>query len=387
MDRERGGYLSRQKAKALSRLVTIPLRKRSIPATKGAAVHQSRNLEVNRWNAPRCLTCNTYALGLHKRPSPSSRVLRWNASLRLHIRAGFLSLSMTPVAPAPNREAFTHRRPFSAPTQAEPNTPASRNPGARMASHANKNNQRTIVRSMPEYPQNNTSSRPQGRGGRNRRRRPGGPNSSQNNNSGHSGSRDRSQPRQEKKAPATAFQKFLHKVTLGLLGKPGEKPSTSASSYRAEPQRTPRTDRPERRPAGGNDSRPPRENRPPRQSQHTSSEVTGEKLYVGNLSYDASESDLFDLFNGSGKVKNAEVVVNSRTQRSKGFAFVTMMTIDDAKKAVAELNGKEYMGRPLVVGGAKPMPEREDRPARREPQVADDDVIRPPAEDEDEQPA
>ena len=289
---------------------------------------------------------------------------------------------MTPAASAPNREAFIPRRPFSAPTQAEP-TPATRNPGARTASHATKNKQRTIVRSMPEYPQNNTSGRPQGRGGRNRRRRPGGPNHSNSNNSGHSGSRDRSQPRREKPAPATGFQKFLHKVTLGLLGKPGEKPSTSASSYRAEPKRTPRTDRPERKPAG-NEGRPPRENRPPRPSQHTSSEVSGEKLYVGNLSYDASESDLFELFNGSGKVKNAEVVVNSRTQRSKGFAFVTMMTIEDAKKAVADLNGKEFMGRPLVVGGAKPMPEREDRPARREAPVADDDVIRPPAEDEEE---
>jgi RNA recognition motif-containing protein len=100
--------------------------------------------------------------------------------------------------------------------------------------------------------------------------------------------------------------------------------------------------------------------------------VTNERLYVGNLSYDASESDLFELFNGSGRVQNAEVVVNNHTQRSKGFAFVTMMSVDEAKKAVADLNGKDFMGRPLVVGGAKPMPAREDRPNREEREESDE---------------
>ena len=238
---------------------------------------------------------------------------------------------------------------------------------------------------MPDYPQNTTSSRPQGRGGRNnRRRRSGGPNS----NAGSGAPRDRQPPRPAKQVPASGFQKFLHKVTFGILGKPAEKPSTSASSYRAEPQRTPRTDRVEQRQerrGPGNENRPPREARPPRQSQHTSAEVTNEKLYVGNLSYDASESDLFELFKGSGRVKNAEVVVNNRTQRSKGFAFVTMMSVDEAKKAVAELNAKDFMGRPLIVGGAKPMQERDDRPARQDAHVSEDDIIRPPADDEEEE--
>jgi len=82
-------------------------------------------------------------------------------------------------------------------------------------------------------------------------------------------------------------------------------------------------------------------------------EVTNSRLYVGNLSYDATESDLFELFNGVGLVKNAEVVTNQRTQRSKGYAFVSMQSIDEAKRAVAELHDKDYMGRPLVVSGAK----------------------------------
>jgi RNA recognition motif-containing protein len=82
-------------------------------------------------------------------------------------------------------------------------------------------------------------------------------------------------------------------------------------------------------------------------------EVTSPKLYVGNLSFDASESDLFDLFNGVGKVQNAEVVSHRHTQRSKGFAFVTMSSTDEARRAVEELHNKEFMGRKLVVSGAK----------------------------------
>ena len=82
-------------------------------------------------------------------------------------------------------------------------------------------------------------------------------------------------------------------------------------------------------------------------------EVTSPKLYVGNLSFDATESDLFELFNGVGQVKNAEVVCHKYTQRSKGFAFVQMTTIEEARRAVGELHDKEFLGRKLVVSGAK----------------------------------
>jgi RNA recognition motif-containing protein len=93
---------------------------------------------------------------------------------------------------------------------------------------------------------------------------------------------------------------------------------------------------------------------------------------VGNLSYDASESDLFELFNGVGAVRNAEVVVNSRTQRSKGFAFVTMSSLEEAKRAVAELHGKEFMSRPLQISGAKPLgsDQREEGAESREESAA-----------------
>ncbi len=95
----------------------------------------------------------------------------------------------------------------------------------------------------------------------------------------------------------------------------------------------------------------PRRERPSRPPE--SIEVTTPRLYVGNLSFDASESDLFDLFNGVGQVQNAEIVTYKHNERSKGFAFVQMQSIDEAKRAVEELHDKEYLGRKLVVSGAK----------------------------------
>jgi len=82
-------------------------------------------------------------------------------------------------------------------------------------------------------------------------------------------------------------------------------------------------------------------------------EVTSPKVYVGNLSFDAGESDLSELFAGVGSVQNAEIVSHRDTQKSKGFGFVTMANVDEAKRAVTELHDKEFMGRRLVVSGAK----------------------------------
>jgi RNA recognition motif-containing protein len=101
-------------------------------------------------------------------------------------------------------------------------------------------------------------------------------------------------------------------------------------------------------PAARNGTQPPRPVRKPEPV-----EVTSPRLYVGNLSFDATESDLFELFNGVGHVQNAEVVTYRHNQRSKGFAFVHMQTIDEAKRAVDELHDKEFLGRKLVVSGAK----------------------------------
>src|SRR4051812_3810882 len=94
-----------------------------------------------------------------------------------------------------------------------------------------------------------------------------------------------------------------------------------------------------------------REPRPQRKPEPV--EVSSPRLYVGNLSFDATESDLFELFNGVGHVQNAEVVSYRHNQRSKGFAFVQMQTVEEAKRAVETLHDKEFLGRKLVVSGAK----------------------------------
>jgi RNA recognition motif-containing protein len=84
----------------------------------------------------------------------------------------------------------------------------------------------------------------------------------------------------------------------------------------------------------------------------------GKRLYVGNLSYGVSSSDLESLFAGHGSVTSAEVIADKMTGRSKGFGFVEMGTDDEAAAAIAALNGKEHDGRALTVNEAKPREER-----------------------------
>ena len=107
------------------------------------------------------------------------------------------------------------------------------------------------------------------------------------------------------------------------------------------------------------ESQPKTEPKPARKPELA--EVTSPKVYVGNLSFDAVESDLSELFSGVGAVQSAEIVSHRETQKSKGFAFVTMASIDEAKRAVAELHDKEFMGRRLVVSGAKTSDVRDSR--------------------------
>lgn len=139
------------------------------------------------------------------------------------------------------------------------------------------------------------------------------------------------------KAPAR--KTFWQKITSFFTG-PSKQANGSAVFERERPGSQPsRFDRHER------------SERPSRKPELV--EVNSPKLYVGNLSFDATESDLFELFNGVGKVQNAEIVSNKYTQKSKGFAFVTLQTVEEARRAVAELHDKEFMGRKLVVSGAK----------------------------------
>src|SRR6202158_5571920 len=83
----------------------------------------------------------------------------------------------------------------------------------------------------------------------------------------------------------------------------------------------------------------------------------GSKLYVGNLGYGVTDSDLTKLFEAHGTVESAQVVMDRETGRSKGFGFVEMKTDQEAQAAIAAMNGKESDGRALTVNEAKPRTE------------------------------
>ncbi len=146
----------------------------------------------------------------------------------------------------------------------------------------------------------------------------------------HNGDRNEPRPSQRPPAKKTLWQKFVSFFkpdgkTAGTAQRPAY-PSYNGGSSHA-------------------DSRPSR--------KPETVEVTSPKLYIGNLSFDATENDLHELFNGVGDVKSAEVVTHKDTDKSKGFGFVLLATVDEAKRAVIELHDKPFMGRKLVVSGAK----------------------------------
>ena len=85
------------------------------------------------------------------------------------------------------------------------------------------------------------------------------------------------------------------------------------------------------------------------------------KLYVGNLSFQANDDQVRDYFSQYGDVASVNVVRDSYTGRSRGFAFVEMANDEDAQNAISMFHGKEFEGRTLTVNEARPM---EPRPAR-----------------------
>jgi len=77
-------------------------------------------------------------------------------------------------------------------------------------------------------------------------------------------------------------------------------------------------------------------------------------IYVGNLVWDATQDDLYNLFQEHGKVTRAQVIMDRETGRSRGFGFVEMENDGEADKAVNALNNADFRGRPLTVNEAKP---------------------------------
>jgi len=82
-------------------------------------------------------------------------------------------------------------------------------------------------------------------------------------------------------------------------------------------------------------------------------------IYVANLSWATGDEELKELFQPFGNIDRAVVIKDRETERSRGFGFVEMSDDEEAQKAIAELNGKEFDGRPLKVNEARP---REDSP-------------------------
>ena len=82
------------------------------------------------------------------------------------------------------------------------------------------------------------------------------------------------------------------------------------------------------------------------------------KLYVGNLPYETSESDLQALFESAGTVSTVTIVRDRATGQARGFAFVDMSDTDGAQRAINELDRHQYGGRSLTVNEARPMAPR-----------------------------
>lgn len=89
-------------------------------------------------------------------------------------------------------------------------------------------------------------------------------------------------------------------------------------------------------------------------------------IYVGNLPYDAADTDLQQLFEKYGTVTSARVIIDKMSGRSKGFGFVEMPDRGEAEKAIENTNGSDFMGRPLRVNESQPRPRSEDRRGGRE---------------------
>jgi RNA recognition motif-containing protein len=83
------------------------------------------------------------------------------------------------------------------------------------------------------------------------------------------------------------------------------------------------------------------------------------KIYVGNIPYNATEEELREMFLEIGEIDSLKIMKDQFTDRSKGFGFIEMVNEEDAKKAIATLNGKDFKGKALTVAEARPQQKRQ----------------------------
>ena len=217
-------------------------------------------------------------------------------------------------------------------------------------------------------PRNEGGQRRQGNNNRNRNRNRNNQGGNRNQQGGRqqgrqSGGGPKSPQRrhQRKPLPLTTWEKVLK--FFGLYKEPTRPPrrqsgnqpeSASPEKAKKSPKSNTRNTRDTRGKSAQGDDRREKRDYP----------VDTPRLYLGNLSYDADEASLEELFKGAGTVRSVEIVYNRHTHRSKGFGFIEMQSVEEAKRAVQELHGKDFMGRNLVVNGASNKPKADSAPPR-----------------------
>ena len=135
---------------------------------------------------------------------------------------------------------------------------------------------------------------------------------------------------------------------------------------------------------GGNPAA--KKDRPRRERPQNNQPLRNARLYVGNLSYEATESEIEDLFKGFGNVRSVEIIYNTHTYKSKGYGFVEMQRMDDAQRAVDVLHGQPFMGRELMVRAANERTTN-DTEKQQKPDAAKKAEEAPAAEPPAEEPA
>ncbi|MGB6219681.1 RNA recognition motif domain-containing protein [Haloferula sp.] len=221
------------------------------------------------------------------------------------------------------------------------------NGGQRRRSRGGRNRNRNRRNNQDGSPRNDN--REGGQGGR---REGGRGNTDGNRDGGQKRTRERRQP---KPVPLTWWEKVLK--AFGLYKEPVRPPRSSSSAPKSNTRvaKTSSDDAPEPKPRSERKPRKPRSDNEEHRERRVPENVVVEsnRLYLGNMSYDATENDIEELFKGIGNVRRVEIVYNRQTHRSKGYGFIDMMNKEEAKRAVEVLHDQFFMGRRLVVNGAK----------------------------------
>lgn len=192
------------------------------------------------------------------------------------------------------------------------------------------------------------------REGGNRRPRNNSNNNNRNRNNSNRNKNPRTRPpRVQKPLKLTFWQKILK--AIGLFDE--EKARKQQQSSRKPQERNTTTPKSNVRnvtteESSESSSNTPKSNKPRRRAPQPVA-VECARLYVGNLSYDATEHDIEDLFKGVGTVKKVEIIYNRNTHKSKGYGFIQMLNKEEAERAVEVLHDQPFLGRQLVVNGSK----------------------------------